>query len=245
MADVKNEKESENMTKEKNSQKITTPDEEMDISTDEKNVSEEMNASADDKNLTESEIMATYQGTFHLSNLENKENEQQVNQPKRSLGAYQNKNEKAADVKSSAITLFLVGGLGLIADILCVLDLTPIHFTTSGKIITCGTMGILFLCMVIFGFVSMKSFKGLVYQANEEDKLTNEIEKWDKKELTKEIIEEGLFTTQEESLPDELKYFKRSRKILALLNHKFMNLDQSYADNIGERIYQYIYEEDN
>lgn len=200
---------------------------------------------ADEKNEIESEIMATYQGTINLSNLSQGEEQTEAFRPKRSLGAYQNKNEKAADVKSSAITLFLVGGMGLVADILCVLDLLPVHFNTTGKVITCGTMGILFLCMVIFGFVSMKSFQGLRNQANEEDKLTDEIEKWYKKELTKEIIEDGLFTTQEESLPDELKYFKRSRKILAQLNHKFMNLDQSYADNMAEKIYQYIYEDEN
>lgn len=199
---------------------------------------------ADEKNENELEIITTYQGGINFPDYEKQENQQQPERPqKRTFGTYQNKVEKAADVKSSAITLFLVGGIGLTADILCVLDLLPVHFNTTGKIITCGTMGILFLCMVIFGFISMKSIKGLLSQANEEDKLTDEIEKWYKKELTKEIIENGLFTTQEESLPDELKYFKRSRKILAVLNHKFMNLDQSYADNMAEKIYQYLYEE--
>lgn len=167
--------------------------------------------------------------------MSNKNNEQDT--------SYQKKSAKVEDVKSSAITLFIVGTAGLIVVLLCIFDVLPIHFTLSGKIISCGMMAVLFLTMIIFGFVSMKSVKGLVWLANEEDKLTAEIESWYRENLTAEVIDQGLFDEEEAKGPEELKYFKRNAKIKFLLAHKFMNLGNDYLENMAEKIYQEIFDE--
>lgn len=203
------------------------------------------NETSSELSKEQEELMKQYQAEFENSDFAINSNMVQAASMagKRNYKTYQNKKDKAEDVKASAITLFLVGGVGLIADLLVVFDVTPIHFNLSGKIITCGTMAILFLCMIIFGFVSVKSIKGLRTLAKEEDQLTEEIEKWYHTELSKDIIEDGLFVSEEEiNMPEELKYFKRSQKIRVLLNQKFMNLEQSYSENLIEKIYQEYFE---
>lgn len=158
-------------------------------------------------------------------------------------GNITNKTTKAKDVKASAFTLFLVGGIGLLVDLLFIFDLTPVKFTLSGKIISCGGMALLFLTMIIFGFHSLKSVKSIEWLASTEDALTEEIVHWYRENLTRELIDQGLFSPEEMSQPDELKYFKRNAKIIYLVSHKFMNLNREYLENIAEKIYQELFDE--
>lgn len=177
-------------------------------------------------------------------------NEQQYQQmrgsrPGRSLGTnetYQNKKEQAEDVKASAYALIIVGIVGLILDTLCVFGVIPLKVSTFTKTITCSTMGFLFLCLIIMGFWSVKSFKNLLNFAKEEDKLTDEIEKWYKKELSAEKIDQMLDGVMEDGLAEEEKYFHRFEQIKLILTDKFMNLDPAYADNMVETIYQELFE---
>lgn len=178
-------------------------------------------------------------------------NEQQYRQmrgsrPGRSLGTneiYQNKKEQAEDVKASAYALIIVGVVGLILDALCIFGIIPLKISTFTKTITCSTMGFLFLCLIIMGFWSVKSFKNLLSFAKEEDKLTDEIEKWYKKELTAGKIDGMLSDVMETGLPEEEKYFHRIEQIKLILTDKFMNLDPAYADNMVETIYQELFED--
>ena len=158
---------------------------------------------------------------------------------------YQKKSEKADDMKNSAIALILVGVVGMILVILVFTGVISLNQTLYGKIITCSVMGFLFLVLIVLGFLSIKSFKLLKKNASEEDKMTEEIEKWYKESLTKDIIDNNLFTAEERKASDEEKYFKRIAKISSLLNDKFMNLENTYSDHITEDIYSYIFENEN
>lgn len=166
--------------------------------------------------------------------------------PGRNLGVnevYQNKREKAEDVKSSAYALIIVGIGGIILDALCVFDIIQIRMSVFTKTITCSVMGFLFICLVVFGILSVKSFKSLLFFAKEEDKMTGEIEKWYKKELSAGQIDAMLADTMDPSLSEEEKYFPRMEQIRNLMAEKFMNLDPSYADNMAETIYQELFED--
>lgn len=158
---------------------------------------------------------------------------------------YQNKMEQAQEVKSSAFALMIVGTVGLIFDILYILNVIPIRWNTFTKTVTCSVMGVLFLTLIIMGFLSVKSFKSLLSFAKEEDKMTGEIEKWYQKELTSEQIDAMLEGRMERDLPEEEKYFYRIEQIRHVLTEKFMNLGPAYADNMTEKIYQELYEHED
>ena len=182
-----------------------------------------------------------------MMRLGNEQRYQQIrgSRPGRSLGTNemdQNKKEQAEDVKSSAYALIIVGIAGLILDALCVFGIIPLKVSTFTKTITCSTMGFLFLCLIVMGFWSVKSFKNLLSFAKEEDKLTGEIEKWYKKELSAGKIDDMLKDIMDENLPEEEKYFPRTEQIKLVLSDKFMNLDPAYADNMVETIYQELFE---
>lgn len=155
---------------------------------------------------------------------------------------YQNKREQAQEVRSSVFALLIVGFVGLILDILCIFNIITFGWSAFTKTITCSVMGVLFLALIIMGFLSVKSFKSLLSFAKEEDKMTGEIEKWYQKELTSEQIDAMLEGRMESELPEEEKYFYRIEQIRHILTEKFMNLDPSYADNMTEKIYQELYE---
>lgn len=155
---------------------------------------------------------------------------------------YQNKTEQAQEVKSSAAALIIVGTAGLIFDILYILNVIPIKWSVFTKTVICSVMGVLFIALIILGFLSVKSVKNLLSFAKEEDKMTGEIEKWYQKELTAGQIDDMLEGRMESGLPEEEKYFYRIEQIRHVLTEKFMNLDPAYADNMTEKIYQELYE---
>lgn len=155
---------------------------------------------------------------------------------------YQDKREQAQEVRSSAFALIVVGFVGLILDILCVFNIITIRWSTFTKTITCSVMGVLFLALIVMGFLSVKSLKSLLSFAKEEDKMTGEIEKWYQKELASEQIDAMLEGKMEHDLSEEEKYFYRIEQIRHVLTEKFMNLDPAYADNMTEKIYQELYE---
>ncbi len=182
-----------------------------------------------------------------IARMENQMRYQQMRgvRPGRNTGGneiYQNKMEKAKEIKSSALSLIIVGVVGLILDVLCVFNVIVIRWNTFTKTVTCSVMGVLFLTLIIMGVMSVKSFKSLISFAKEEDKMTGEIEKWYQKELTAEQIDAMLEGRMERDLPEEEKYFHRIEQIRYVLTEKFMNLDPAYADNMTDKIYQELFE---
>lgn len=70
---------------------------------------------------------------------------------------YQDKMAKAEDYKSSAYTLLLVGILGILAFILMEAGVLPFRLAGSGKYITYGVMGMMFVIFIVMGILSLKS----------------------------------------------------------------------------------------
>ncbi|MCM1263791.1 MAG: hypothetical protein NC313_13860 [Butyrivibrio sp.] len=154
--------------------------------------------------------------------------------------SYQNSAQKAEDNKSSAYTLLFIGVIGLVFCILTLCGVIPLYQNApTTKYLVCGVMSALFILFIVFGIVSMKTFKILLLKAKSEDSLVEEITKWCAENLTKEGIDEGLFENEE--LPDEQKYFKRTEKIKKLIQDKFMNLEESFLDNFIDDYYQNLF----
>lgn len=153
---------------------------------------------------------------------------------------YQNSAQKAEDNKSSAYTLLFIGVIGLTACILILCGVIPMYQNSvTTRYLVCGVMSALFILFIVFGFVSMKSFKVLALKAKSEDSLLEEITKWCEENLTAEKIDEGLFENEE--IPEEQKYFMRTDKMKKIIQDKFMNLEEAFLDNFIDDYYQNLF----
>ena len=154
--------------------------------------------------------------------------------------AYQNSAAKAEDNRTSAYTLFFVGILGFACDLLVFTGVIPV-FQNAGttRYLVCGVMGALFVLFIVFGVVSMRDSRILLVQAQSEDSLLSELTKWCTENLSAEMIDSELF---DEEMSEEQKYFKRTDKMKAIINDKFINLDQGLLEHFLDEYYQGLFE---
>ena len=162
-------------------------------------------------------------------------------EPKPYRGRYMNNEEKAEENRTSALTLLIVGGLGLVLVILFFFDLLPLHRIMSNKYMISGVMGTLFILFIIMGCVSLRNSKIFAKKAGTENSLTCEIKKWCMDNLSMESVDKALFLSEETA--EELKYFARFERMKELIQTQFMNLDESYLDRLIDEIYPEIFEE--
>lgn len=162
---------------------------------------------------------------------------------------YQSSASKAEDNRSSAYTLLAVGGIGFIADILIFFDVIPFYQNAGiSKYLVCGVMGAMFVLFIVFGFVSMRDSKLLLVKAKSETSLRSEITKWCQDNLDGAAIDALIRkeTSAEEwieELTKEEMYYKRTEKMRAAIEDKFMNLDEAFLDDFVDEYYQKIYED--
>jgi len=158
-----------------------------------------------------------------------------------SRGVYRNYEEKAADNKSSAYTLLVVGVVGMIVIVLCFCDVIKLPLSESSRFMMLGVMGAMFLFFIVMGVVSMKNAGKYAKKAESERELTKELEKWFVECVTAEKIDEGLFTEEEADFSEEQKYFKRFERMKELLSERFLNLNEGYMDRFLDKHYQDIF----
>lgn len=155
-------------------------------------------------------------------------------------GAYQNSAQKAEENKSSAYTLLIVGVLGLIASALVLMGVIPLYQnSTTTRYFVCGVMGALFLLFIVFGVISMKTFKILSREAASEDSLILEMKNWCETNLSAKEIDEGLAVP--DGISDEQKYFVRTEKMKLLIQEKYRNLEDAFLDNFIDDYYQNLF----
>lgn len=171
---------------------------------------------------------------------EEQESEETMEEESVVYRAYQNSAAKAEDNRASAYTLFFVGILGFACDLLVFTGVIPL-FQNAGttRYLVCGVMGALFVLFIVFGVVSMRDSRILLVQAQSEDSLLSELTKWCKENLSAETIDNKLF---DEEMSEEQKYFKRTDKMKAIINDKFMNLDQGLLEHFLDEYYQELFE---
>ncbi|MGN1150881.1 MAG: hypothetical protein ACI4SN_01835 [Lachnospiraceae bacterium] len=160
----------------------------------------------------------------------------------RGYHAYQNSATRAEDNRSSAYTLLAVGSIGFVVILLMFLGVIPVYQNAGmTKYLVCGVMGAMFILFIVFGVVSMRSSKVLFSKAKAEDSLMTEMEKWCQTNLSPAKVDEGLF--EDEELPEEQKYFKRTDRMKSMISDKFLNLDEAFLDHFIDEYYQKLYEE--
>lgn len=157
------------------------------------------------------------------------------------IKVYQDKKTKAEDFKSSAYTLLLVGMIGIAALILMELGVLPFRLAGSGRFMTYGVMGTLFIIFIVMGISSLRSSKIYAQEAAEEKELTEKIKAWAKEHITADSIKERVWF--EDGTPDEMKYFKYSEGIKAAVSQEFGSLNASYLEALCEELYAGLFEE--
>lgn len=158
-----------------------------------------------------------------------------------SRGVYQNYEEKAADNKSSAYSLLIIGAAGAVVILLALFDVISLPLNSSTKYVTLGMMEAMFVFFVVMGVVSMKNAGKYAKKAESEKELTKELEKWFVEYVTAEKIDDDLFTEEEADFSEEQKYFKRFDRMKELLSERFLNLNEGYVDRFLDKHYQDIF----
>ncbi len=162
-------------------------------------------------------------------------------EPCRYRPVYINNEEKAEENRTSAYTLLMVGGAGIVLVMLFFLGIIDIRVSLINKYMITGVMGVLFVLFLIMGIISMKNFKVLKKKATSENNLTKEVQSWCMENLKKDAIDKALGL---DGQPEELKYFQRFDYIKKAIKKQFLNLDEGYLDRLIEETYSGIFEED-
>lgn len=158
---------------------------------------------------------------------------------------YQSSASKAEDNRSSAYTLLAVGGIGFIAVVLIFFNVIPLYQNAGiSKYLVCGVMGAMFVLFIVFGIVSMRDSRLLLIKAKSESSLRSELTKWCQENLDGAAID-ALVREEEqtEELTEEEMYYRRTEKIRAAIEDKFMNLDEAFVDDFVDAYYQEMYED--
>lgn len=156
-----------------------------------------------------------------------------------STKTYQKLSDKYEDVKSSAYTLILVGGVGLFVMILQWINVIKFPISSQTKWLFNSVLGGMFIIFLAAGIVSFMHAKKVKIEADIEDELIDKINKFAKENITREIIDKEV--PQDDSV--EILFFNRAEVIKNILMHEFEDADEALIDELIENIYQSIYEE--
>lgn len=168
---------------------------------------------------------------------------QAQNTPKQKMPdakGYHSTKERAADHKSSAIMLIILGAVGLTVIILMatgVLNLVPI--TGLSAIVIYSIMGAFFLMFIIMGIVSAKTYMELKNIDSDETDITKELDTFCAKNLTKEIIDAKINPL----ISDESQeYFYRAEFMRQTILAAFPSVNASFLEEYIDNKYGEIFE---
>ena len=171
---------------------------------------------------------------------ETDEQEEEYAQVLQAAKPYVNSALQAEENRSSAWTLLVIGGMGILGIILCITGIIPLRI--GNPYMFYGVMSAVFLLFVVMGAVSMKNAKIFAKKAESENSLRDSLLKWSSENLTIEKIDAQIENTEE--LSEEILYFKRYEIIKKMMNHQFMNLDQGFLEKlIDDEVYDLVFDE--
>ncbi len=154
------------------------------------------------------------------------------------MNNYVKLSDKYEDIKSSAATMLIVGGAGLILMALILAKVIVLPLSPETSWLFYSVMGGVFIIFVISGIISFMHAKQVKIDAVEEDKLIDSINLWISENLIPDSIDSGLDLNQ----PEEILYFTRAERIKHALMVEFENVDEPLIDELTEQCYQKLYE---
>jgi len=153
------------------------------------------------------------------------------------MAKYMNSADRAEENRSSAWTLLLVGGLGLIVIILGAFDIIPLPISGFSKVLSSVVLGGLCLLFVIMGIVSYKKSKVYASQAAVEGDRESSVIKWFEENYPAEKMDEMLGGELFELSVEEL-YFKRYALIKQILYMNFKDSGLDFLEHMTDEVYE-------
>ncbi len=153
---------------------------------------------------------------------------------------YMNSAERAEENRSSAWTLLIVGGAGLLVIILGALGILPLPMRGFSKTLSMIVLGGLCVLFVVMGIVSFKKSKVYAEQASKEGDRESKIFDWFDENCTAERIDqmlgEQLFDIQEEE-----KYLKRYAVVRQILYQNFPETGAEFMEHMADEVYEKLF----
>ena len=153
------------------------------------------------------------------------------------MAKYVNSADRAEDNRSSAWTLLLVGGIGLIVIILGAFDIIPLPISGFSKLLTSVVLGGLCVIFVVMGIVSFKKSKVYATQAAVEGDREAGVFEWFEENYPAEKMDEMLGGERFELSVEEL-YFKRYALIRQILFMNFKDSGLEFLDHMADEVYE-------
>lgn len=157
------------------------------------------------------------------------------------MANYMDSAARAEDNRSSAWTLLIVGGIGLIVLILGFLDIIPLPIDGSTKFIFYGVLGTLFVVFFVSGIISFRKVKVYSEAATTEKSNKEQIIDWLQENDFPEKINEAAAREGEDST--EEMYFKRFDMLKMVVFKQFQDMGLQFLDSIMDEIYDSLFEE--
>lgn len=145
---------------------------------------------------------------------------------------YTSASFKAEDTRSSGYILLGFGIIGLVAVVLCALGVIKFSIHPMSLAI----MGIIFLGMAVYGVISLQKAATLAVNADAENKLIEDIKKWQKEHITEEILS----AAAEEGLSEEETALVRDDLIRNMTKEAFPNIPSALLEHLTDEFAEEI-----
>ena len=178
-------------------------------------------------------------GANDANDAKNASFEKAVNTSELFSGVYEDASKKAEEYRSGALTLLVVGGIGILALILMNVGVIPVSFSGFTKKLVTGVMGTLFIIFLVLGITSMNSYKKLKLVRNDEQEKKDAIKQYLKNTIVVEDFDADL---KETGIRDEILYFRRIDKLKTMIQSYDATVNGPFLDYIIEEVYGEIFE---
>ena len=158
---------------------------------------------------------------------------------------YQNKREKAAEYRSSAWALLVVGVVGMTLVVINELGVLPFHLNFN-KFMVYGVMGIMFTLFILLAVYSLTQSSKILAEAETEDILGEQIKEYLKQNFTREKIlemtdEAGSDEKDPSEEEEESLYFARTAQIKKALFEAFADADEDLLEHLADEYYEQLF----
>lgn len=89
------------------------------------------------------------------------------------------KSEQAEDRKEFALTMMIIGGIGMMIGVLCYSGVIPFSIFQLSKNITGTIVGLIGIFCFLIGIISMKDYKKIVKEVEQEKVIAREVLEWE------------------------------------------------------------------
>ncbi|MBO4668593.1 MAG: hypothetical protein J5648_01290 [Lachnospiraceae bacterium] len=145
---------------------------------------------------------------------------------------YTSASFKAEDTRSSGYILLGFGIIGLVAVVLCALGVIKFSIHPMSLAI----MGIIFVGMAVYGVISLQKAATLAVNADAENKLIEDIKKWQKEHITDEVLS----AAAEEGLSEEETALVRDDLIRNMTKEAFPNIPSALLEHLTDEFAEEI-----